>query len=77
MITTEQKVQVAKDRVIDEFSSLITNSLIVDCYKNLTHADKQAVRELGRLLSLPDNSEETLMALDSYINDEEELFFQE
>jgi hypothetical protein len=70
MITTEQKVQVAKDRAADELIDLVG-----DGYWNRTNEEKLRIQEIGRLLSLVDNSEETLTALDSYINGEEELFF--
>ena len=70
MINTEQKIQVAKDRAIDELSDLVG-----DGYWNRSRQEKQYIREIGKLISLPDDSEETLTALDSYINGEEELFF--
>ena len=73
MITTEQKVQVAKDRALDELMELFDSA---HGYWNLTKVVKNEIREVCRLVSLPDNSQETLKALDSYVNGEEDLFFQ-
>lgn len=70
MLTIEQKVQVAKDRAADELQCIVG-----DGYWNRTEEEKQQIREIGKLLSLPDNSVETLDALSSYINGEEESFF--
>lgn len=71
-ITTEQKVQVAKDRAADELTDLIG-----DGYWNRTADEKRTIRGIAKLLALPDNSKKTLAALHSYINGEEEMFFTE
>ena len=70
-LTTEQIVQVAKDRAVTELTDLVGEG-----YWHLTEEDKQIVKEIGKLLSLPDNSKETLILLDSYINGEEEMYFK-
>ena len=72
MITTKQRVQVAKDRAIDELHEMVGGG-----YWNLTDEERQQIIGLAGLISLPDDSEETLKALFQYVNDEEELFFEQ
>lgn len=71
-ITTEQKVQVAKDRAAGELIELVG-----DGYWNRTHEEKCGIRKIAALIALPDNSETTLAALNSYINGDEEQFFRD
>lgn len=73
MITTEQKVQVAKDRAID---SLIDIVHVKSGYWNLNNREKDILRKIARLISLPDNSQATLQELHEYISGEEEMYFQ-
>jgi len=73
MATTKQIIQVAKDRALDSLIDIVLNS---KGYWNLNNKDRKLVRETARLISLPDNSKETLQELESYINGEEELFFR-
>ena len=73
MITTEQRVWVAKDRACDERTDIIDSA---KGYWNLTDENRGFVQKICRLLSLPDDCEETLVALDSYINGEEEFYYE-
>jgi hypothetical protein len=71
-ITVGQKVQVAKDRAADELNDLISTA---HGYWNLDQQGKRQVKHIAKLISLPDDSPETLRLMDSYINGEEEMFF--
>ena len=61
---------VAKDRAISELASIADGG-----YWNLEPKDKLRVREIGRLLSLPDDTKTTLRAMSSYVYGEEKMFF--
>jgi len=72
MITTEQRVMVGKDRLLDELTDLNESA---EGYWNIE--DRAQIRRLGAILAMPDDSEETLEALieAGYINGEEHIFW--
>jgi len=71
-ITIKQRIQVAKDRALDELRDLIDGNN----YLSLSDIEKGMVRHIARLISLPDDSQTTLKEMKSYINNEEELFYK-
>ncbi len=65
-----KKIQVAKDRAIDELTDLVG-----DGYWNRSPSERAQIRDIANLISLHDDVDTTLAAMYSYINGEEDLFF--
>ena len=72
--TIWQKVSVGKDRAIDELADMVNQ---VHGFFNLDQKERKRVMLIGRLLSMPTNSHNTLNALNTagFINNEEYQFF--
>lgn len=74
-LTTTQRVQVAKDRAVDELTDIINSK---GGYFHLDHKDISSIEKISLFLLMPDCNLTTLShaRMLGYINDEEELFFQ-
>lgn len=65
-LTTAQVVMVAKDRVVDELNNLVGTG-----YWTLDAKTKKQVKKLALMISMPEDSKETLKALKNFVNGEE------
>ncbi len=75
MTTIKQKVQVAKDRALDELGGINDGA---HGYWNMDRKMRKRVHDIGYLLSMPDNSKDTLAFADklSFISGNEGMFFE-
>ena len=71
----KQIIRVGKDRCLDDFRQFAEEGRSIF---NMTDEERQEMRQLAKLLSLPDNSWRTIEQLfqHNYLNGEEVLFYK-
>ncbi len=75
MITTKQRVLVAKDRALDDLSDLVRSN---HGYLHFDDENKRLVNRIATLLCMVNSDPATLVFAKhiGYINGEEEVFFE-
>lgn len=74
MVTIRQKIQVAKDRALDELGGINDEA---HGYWNMDRKTRRRVFDIARFLHMPDMGQATLDAADrlGFINGDEGMFF--